>query len=94
MDGSASIISTSMDDIDILCVGGGATAMSGVDSSSLRGLGGFAFMISKVGTSPPPGLVVGEPASGAGVFEDGLPFEDVGDDCASCASIVDGMTGL
>ena len=92
VDGSASIISTSMDDIDILCVGPGA--MSGVCGSSLRGSGAFVFIMSKVGAVSSPGLVVGEPVSGAGVCECGLPLEEVGEDCASCVSAGGGMTGL
>lgn len=81
-----------MDDIDILCVGPGA--MSGVCGSSLRGSGAFVFMISKVGAVSSPGLVVGEPVSGAGVCECGLPLEEAGEDCASCVSAGGGMMGL
>ena len=92
VDGSTSIISTSMDDIDILCVG--PTAMSGVWGSSLGCSGAFVFIMSKVGVVSSPGLVVGEAVSGPGVCDDGLPFEEVGDDCASWASIGGGMTRL
>lgn len=82
--GSTSIMSTSIEDMDILCIG--AIARSGVCGSALNGGGGFVFMISRSGACSSPGLVVGEAGSGAGVCEDATSLEDAGDDCASCWS--------
>lgn len=81
--GSVSIMSTSIDEIDILCVG--AMTMSGVCGSPLFG-GGFVSMSSRLGACSSPGLVVGDAGSGTGVWEDATSLDEAGDDCASCCS--------
>lgn len=54
----------------------------------------MAFVISGTGGISSSGLVVGEPASGAGVWEsDGLSV-DVGEDWTSCGSVEGGSLGL
>ena len=52
------------------------------------------FIISNVGPLSSPGLVVGDAASGAGVFDDRRPLDDVGEECASCDSRGGGMIGV